>query len=113
MKETGKLQREILVKKKENIEDQIQKVEDKIQNLELTRKDLRLSLERIKKNLDLFGKSVKPEETSKADNHLNSEDHEDVQEFLESLTEEQRRSIAPSILRENPTVEFLKEILQM
>lgn len=110
MKRSGELQKDILQMKLQNCNNNLESVQLKIKNLKRQEEILILSKEKIEKTLENFGKS-----TSSDDNSNSSPDYgdnsEELERFLNSLSEDQKEKIPPSILRSNPSVESLKIIL--
>lgn len=62
MKDSAKLQREILVQKKTNIEKNILNIQQKIRGLQEALLREQQALNRVNKTLDSFGKPKKPKE---------------------------------------------------
>lgn len=110
MKRSGELQKEILQVKLQNCNKNLEKIQQKIINLKRQEEILLLSKKKIEKTLENFGKSTSSDDKSNSSPDY-GDNSEELERFLNSLSEDQKRKIPPSILRSNPRVEFLKEVL--
>lgn len=112
MKRSGELQKEILQVKLQNCNKSLERIQQKINNLKRQEEILFLSKEKIEKTLENFGKSTSSDDKSNSSPDYG--DHsEELERFLNSLTEDQRRKIPSGYLEGNPRVEFLKTILRI
>lgn len=112
MKESAKLQKEILEKKLANCEKSLEDLLRKKYKLEETERTLRLSEAKIRKALDSFGVKEKKKTEQKSTQSSPTPEAGTVEDFLNSLPKEERELISQQILDQNPTVEELKRILR-
>lgn len=110
MKRSGELQKDILKVKLQNCIKNLEGVQQKIKHLKRQEEILILSKEKIEKTLENFGKSTSSDVKSNSTPDY-GDNSEELERFLNSLSEDQKEKIPPSILRSNPRVEFLKEII--
>lgn len=73
MKDSAKLQREILVQKKENIEKNILNIQTKLNKLQESLDREKQALLKVNRTLDSFGKSNKPKVDEKKEQVFSSD----------------------------------------
>lgn len=100
MKETGKIQKEILEKKLLQVQHSLSDLQKKKENLKKEEEKLLLSKEKIERTLSTFGKSVKREDTPQREISPRKTLFPRIGEESQPLTEEEKRLIPPSILND-------------